>query len=235
MRQVVRYLRDFKHLLLPELCVHCSSLLKTDEQHFCNICRDELPLSCFSSLTMNPIHDIFFGRLQVAQAHSYVLFNKKGITQSLIHQFKYKENAPLAYTLGMYHGHFLQDHFNWHATPEAVLVPVPMHDKKLKKRGYNQAEWYAQGLARICHFPVDIESLVKITNTQSQTKKGRFMRWKNVKEIFYLKDTTRFKDKNVYLVDDVLTTGATLEACAREIARSNPASINIITLALAKG
>lgn len=235
MKQIIRHLRDFRHLLFPEICIHCEKLLQVSDNQFCNSCRDELPLTQFASLENNPIHDLFFGRLPLHWAHSYMFFNKKGLAQSIIHQFKYKDNTQLAYTMGMYHAHQLKEKHELNTLENPILIPVPMHIRKRKKRGYNQAEYYAEGLKRVLNWEYDKGSLQKITHTQSQTKKGRFLRWKNVKEIFHLADNHNFNNRNLVLIDDVLTTGATLEACARELKKASPKSISVITLAWAKG
>ena len=159
----------------------------------------------------NPVSRIFWGRTEVESAASYFHFNKGSKVQRLIHLLKYKGRRDIGIYLGRQYGAFLKN--SPFFTTVEVIMPVPLHWKKLRKRGYNQSEQFAVGLSISMKIPVDTLILYRKRATETQTKKSRFKRWENVAEIFALKDPEKLNGRHVLLVDDVITTGATLEAC----------------------
>jgi ComF family protein len=151
-----------------------------------------------------------------------------------MHRIKYKGVKEAAQLMGEWYGKELAAN-NTFPDP-AVLVPVPLHPKKQRIRGFNQSEWFANGLSKHTGIPVNTTGLLRESWSETQTKKSRYLRWENVKEIFVARDKSAFENKHVILVDDVITTGATLEACARQILDLNcGVRVSILTLAFAGG
>ncbi|MEQ8910472.1 MAG: phosphoribosyltransferase family protein [Vicingaceae bacterium] len=179
--------------------------------------------------TENPIEKIFWGRLELEKATSFYQFQKKGSLQRLIHHFKYKGIKEIGITMGSLMANDLQKQGFFEGID--YLVPVPIHQLKLKKRGYNQSQYLAEGVSKVTQIPVLLDLIEKRLNTESQTRKGRFKRWKNVKSSFHLKNSSGFEGHHILLLDDVLTTGSTLEACALELKKIEGLRLSLLTLA----
>jgi ComF family protein len=223
---------SFMHLWYPELCVSCSGALNAGEQYLCLDCMLNLPKTNFHNYRQNPAEKIFWGRLPVEMAASYLHFEKAAGVQQMMHQIKYKGKKDLAKILGTWYGTDLSP------VPELrdldYIIPVPLHPSKQKIRGFNQSEWFATGLSETMKIPVMSGNLVRMKNSDTQTRKSRYKRWENVHEIFHVADPDLIKNKHLLLVDDVVTTGATLEASAQTILALNcGAKISIATLAFA--
>lgn len=225
-------LNDFISLFYPETCVSCGNGLYKHESEICNRCYLDLPKSEFHRDELNPVARLFHGRADVLMAGSYYLFHKSGNVQKILHQLKYKGNRKVGITLGKWYGDDLKQvpgfrdaHF---------LIPVPLHEKKLRRRGYNQSSCFAEGLAQSMNIELKEDLLVRNTETETQTRRGRFDRWLNVNEKFELKDPEALRHKHVILVDDVVTTGATLEACVQELKKAEGVKVSIATIAFAQ-
>lgn len=220
------------NLLFPKQCAGCGEILMAGEQVLCLKCCAALPKTNFHLLGQNPVRAKFKGRLSVPRACSFLYFTKDGHTQQLLHQFKYRGRKDVGEFLSQLFAEDLQAH-QWFQQID-LIVPIPIHTKKQRLRGYNQAAVMALGLAKVSGLPlVDKTALVKINHTASQTRKSRLERLRNVQDVFQLRNRQEFQGKHLLLVDDVLTTGATLEACASELFKAKPASISLATLALA--
>jgi ComF family protein len=178
----------------------------------------------------NPVEKIFWGRVPVTSAMSEFYFSKMSIIQNLIHEFKYKGNKKVGLYLGKMLGESLLNSNRYHID---AIIPLPLFEKKEKKRGYNQAEILCTGISEIMNVPVISKNVVRIVHTETQTKKGRTERWENVEKTFFVMQPQLLEGKHLLLVDDVITTGATLEACASEILKLNNIKISIATLAMA--
>jgi len=189
----------------------------------------ELPHTHYEVIPENPIEKLFWGKVPIQAATACYHFNNEGRIQQLMHALKYNDQLEAGILLGKRLGVILGKtaRFN-HIT---TIVPVPLHAKKKRKRGYNQCEFIAKGIQESTGWEVDLTSLLRVTNNESQTKKSRIARWKNVATIFQLATGTDFTGKHLLLVDDVITTGSTLEACAKELWKGNPASVSIATAA----
>jgi ComF family protein len=165
----------------------------------------------------------------VESASSYLYFQKKGITQKLLHQLKYKGQKEVGRKLGLYYGYDLKEHLE-----ADCIIPIPLHKSRLRTRGYNQSEWFGKGLSEAMEIPMDSGSVVRIRKTETQTRKGRYKRWENVEGIFAVMDPEKLAGCHVLLVDDVVTTGATLEACAQAlVAAVADVKISVVTIAVA--
>jgi len=224
-------INDFISLIFPQVCASCGKSLYKNEHSICTYCSYHLPKTNYHTDNANPVAKIFWGRINIYSAAAYYNFGKGGKVQHLVHQLKYRGQKEIGVTLGKFYGYDLRksDAFN---TVETV-IPVPLHPKKKKKRGYNQSECFAEGLAESMNAKTDFTTLFRATDSETQTRKSRFNRWKNVETIFQLKDVKLLEGKHILLVDDVVTTGATLEACAQTLLRIPGVKVSIATIAFA--
>lgn len=222
---------DFIALIFPNICLSCGKSLYKNEQSICTYCCYHLPKTNFHLDSQNPVAKIFWGRVPVFSAAAFYHFNKGSKVQNLIHHLKYKGQKHLGVTLGKLYGHDLKysDDFNTVTT----IIPVPLHSKRQKKRGYNQSECFAEGLAESLNAQLVTNNLYRAVESSTQTKKSRFSRWQNVESIFQLKNATALEGQHILLVDDVVTTGATLEACAQTLSSIKDIKISIVTIAYA--
>lgn len=203
--------------------------MRQNERFLCTKCLYHLPKNDYQR--DNEIEQRFWGRVKIELVASLLRFHKGSSAQKLLHHLKYKGYKEIGDTLGEQLGTALVSSAEFSTID--VIVPVPLHPKRLKKRGYNQSELIANGLARKLNKPIDTKTLIRIKENATQTNKGRFDRWENVSDIFALTDTNTLANKHVLLVDDVLTTGATIEACVKNILLSENAKVSVATLAAA--
>jgi len=222
-------INDFFNLIFPKLCKACNNSLLKNEDIICTNCIITLPKTNFHLDAENPVNKIFWGRVQIMMATSFYAFSKKSKVQNLLHQLKYKGVKEVGYVVGKLFGSDLKkaDYFK----NIDFIVPVPLHKNKLKKRGYNQSEWIAKGISESMKIPIKTEVLYRKVDSQTQTKKGRYKRWKNVDEIFGISNH-ELDGKNILLIDDVVTTGATIEACAQVLIQQN-CKVYVATIAYA--
>ncbi len=222
--------KGFVDLFYPNICACCSTGLLRGEEYVCGHCLHELPATGFYSDQDNLVAQMFWGRVEVEHAAAGYFFKKGNRVQQLVHQIKYHGQKEMGRMLGKETGKRLR---NSRFGEIDLIVPVPLHPKKLRKRGYNQSEWIAMGIAEAMQRPTDTRTLVRRSAAGSQTRKRRFDRWENVDSGFGLTDSTVFAGKHILLVDDVITTGATLEACIRAVRTSPDAKVSVVTLAVA--
>lgn len=226
---LTHYLHDFLSLFFPELCAGCGTNLFKNEQVICTRCIYHLPLTNFHKDPVNKLAKQLWGRFVFRQACSYVYFRKGGRVQNIMHQLKYNKRPEAGFRMGQLYAYALNASDEWQK-PD-LIIPVPLHPGKLKKRGYNQSESISEGLASVFHIPVLTDHLTRIENTETQTRKSRFVRYENLKSAFHCKDEVSLADKHILLVDDVMTTGATLEACAAVLLGVEGTVISIVTVA----
>lgn len=225
-------LKSFEDLFFPPLCACCQQPLVAAEEILCMDCLLKLPLTNFHLLKNNPVVEKFKGRIPVRAATSLLFFTQQSRTQQLIHQLKYQGKTKIGIYLGKIFGESLS-RVKWLEEMD-LMLPVPLHPKKEKIRGYNQSVLIAKGIERIMGLKVAPKGiLIKNKHTESQTKKNGLERLNNVKDVFQLCQPEFIDGKNVLLIDDVLTTGATLESCGMEVWKGRPKSISIGTLAFA--
>lgn len=223
-------INDFFNLIFPKICFSCNDVLLKHEEVICTSCQFSLPKTNYHLDKENPLNKIFWGRVDVKNVSSFYLFKKKGKIQNLLHHLKYKGAKEVGEKIGELYGFELLNS-NWIKDVD-IIIPVPLHEKKLKKRGYNQSEYFAKGLSKSTNLPCIVNVLFRKTHSETQTKKSRFNRWENVSEIFDLRDGERIKNKHILLVDDVITTGATLEASVHALKKEN-CEVSILTIASA--
>ncbi len=226
-------LHDFIDLFYPQLCFGCGRPLLRNENIICFHCKFGLPFTDFHKIQENKIHQLFTGRIQIEKASAYLHFVKNGMVQSLLHYLKYRNKDQIGIYLGKMAGKDLaKDNFF-----EGLnhIIPIPLHPKKLKLRKYNQAEKIAFGLAETSGVQMETQLLLRSKFNETQTRKSRFNRWLNVEAIFTIDPEIRgeFKGKHLLLVDDVVTTGSTLEAAAILLEKELQCKISIFTIAIA--
>jgi len=224
-------LRDFISLIYPHLCASCSKPLYNHEHHICTYCRYQLPKTNFHLEKDNPISRIFWGRVNIHAATSCYYFNKGGKTQRLIHQLKYLGRKEIGITIGKFLG---SDLINAPLFSDIeCIVPVPLHRSRKRKRGYNQSDYFAKGLSESMETTDINDNLVRASAGSSQTRKTHYERWENVASAFEVKRPDQLKGKHILLVDDVITTGATLESCAHTLLEIPDTTLSIATIACA--
>lgn len=222
---------DFLSLIYPNICICCDKPLVKQEKIICSNCNIELPRTYYHLVENNPIEQLFWGRVPIEKATSYFLFQKGSRYQRLLHYLKYKGIREIGVEMGKRFAAELQQTSYFESID--LIVPVPLHPKKERKRGYNQSLAIAEGFAIILKKDIDANNLFRKRFSETQTRKGRFERWENVSDLFEVKEPDCFTNKHVLLVDDVITTGSTLEACAQAIKKYSPVKISIATLAFA--
>lgn len=221
--------KDFFNLFYPKMCGICDEQLVENEQTICTLCRHDLPLTNFTSFKENSVTQTFFGRVDIEKGYSLLHFRKKGITQKIIHELKYHGNQEIGTFFGNWLGEMIREKAEFKEVD--YIIPVPLHPKKLKKRGYNQVTKFGKKLSKHLQIPFLENELVRVSATKTQTLKARFERFSNVDTRFLVKDTSLFNNKHVLIIDDVITTGATLEACAKEFQKSKNCKISVLTMA----
>ena len=232
-----RLLSDFLRLLFPRLCAACQQSLHQGEQVICLSCAYDLPYTDFHTYADNPVARAFWGRIPVQSAMALLYFQRGNRTQQLLHQLKYQRQPAIGSFLGSKIGERLATSSATNA-PIDLIIPVPLHPKRQRSRGYNQSEQIARGIASVLQVPVDTSILRRQAHTSSQTRKDRTARVENMAAAFLVKQPALLQHKHILLVDDVITTGATLEACALALQQSLSAAsaprISIATLAYSR-
>ncbi|MDR1610617.1 MAG: ComF family protein [Candidatus Symbiothrix sp.] len=224
-------IQAFVSLFYPKLCVICGNPLVADENHFCLECFLKLPKTNYHLNPDNQATDRFAGKIPLVKGASYLYYNKGGTGQKLIAEIKYKDNRHLGEWMGaLLAKEWLSSGF---FRDIDCLIPVPLHPSKERKRGFNQAEMIALGIAHVTGIQVNTKNVFRKKANTTQTKKGLFERWKNTKDLFEVKDLDFFKNKHILIVDDVLTTGSTLESVAQSILKAKEVKISLLCLAIA--
>lgn len=224
-------LQDFLALIYPRNCVSCGNSLFKHEEQVCNYCYLNLPKTNFHKHQRNPVDALFYGRTPILLASSFYLFQKKGSIQKILHAIKYKHNKDLAVLVGKWYAENLKG--NSIISKADFIIPVPLHIKKIKIRGYNQSEEFARGLAEGLKISLNTSVLKRKTFTDTQTKKSKYERWENVEDVFELSTAEILKYKHIVLVDDVITTGATIEACCQLLQQIEGIQISVLSIAYA--
>ena len=225
-------LQSLRYFLFPKACHACSESLQASEYMICTQCRHHLPLTQFHLYNDRVVQKVFYGRIMLEQATALLYFEKKGPVQALLHNLKYNGKEEISSFLGDWLGHELSQ-LSTYQTIDAV-IPVPIHPKKRKKRGYNQVAGFANTLSKHLDASHIDDVLIKSKNTKTQVFKGRFSRSDEVLDAFSITESQSLEGKHILLVDDILTTGATLEACALQLLKIPKIKLSIATMAIAQ-
>lgn len=224
-------LDDLFSLFFPDLCLGCKQPLVQGEKILCSLCHFHLPRTQYQFDIDNPLARVFWGRVKVEAAASWCFFQKGNNVQQLLHQLKYNRR----FDIGIFCGESFGTELRGSPLFDDVqaIIPVPLHPRKKRKRGYNQSEVFGLGLARTMGAELISDALVRKFESSTQTKKTRYNRWENVEGIFELDKKQCLAGKNLLLIDDVITTGATVEACARELLKAEGTRIWVASIAFA--
>jgi ComF family protein len=230
-KQMLELIDDFLSLFYPRLCLACHQKSPIRGEYFCLSCKYHLPQTGFHERRENQFSDRFFGRVPIEAGAAMYFFRKGGLTQEVIHQLKYKGKKEIGQRLGEIYGRDLKSSPMFESVQ--VIVPIPLHPRKEKKRGYNQSAMFALGLSKTMGVPALVKAVSRNVHTATQTKKKVLGRLENVESIFRIANEDALAGKHVLIVDDVLTTGATLEACAEEILKIQDTRVSLATIAIA--
>ncbi|MFZ1705680.1 MAG: phosphoribosyltransferase family protein [Saprospiraceae bacterium] len=222
---------DLKNVMFPDICPGCEENILPKSRLLCTECLMQLPFTDHFDIAENKVAAHFYGRLPLRSAAGLLYFQEGGFVQDILHSFKYKGNKNVGRVMGQLAGEklLLSAHFR-HID---VIIPVPLHPDKEYVRGYNQSLVFAEGISTVTKIPTLAKVLTKPKKNESQTGKNRVARVKNVSETYALNSMDYIRGKHVLLVDDVVTTGATLEACGLLLCQASPASISVLTIACA--
>jgi ComF family protein len=223
---------DLMHVLFPDLCISCETRPKSKPSAFCITCLHEMPYTDHFDIPVNKISQLFQGRCDVRNGAALLRFREGSHVQSMLHRLKYEGQREIAEVFGALAGEKI-----WNSgifTRPDIIIPVPLHTSRLRRRGYNQSAVFGSALGAATNTELSDSILLKIRQNASQTGKSRQERSDNVANAYVLASTSSITGKHILLVDDVVTTGATLEACCNTLEMGQPASISIICLALAE-
>ena len=228
---MLAYLFDFASIFYPKFCDECGKTLIMREKCICSQCLASLAKTNFHTYKDNPLEMVFAGRVSIFRAAAFCFFRKENIMQNIIHKLKYKGNKEIGFYLGYLFGLKLIESEDFNSVD--VIIPIPLHKKKQKKRGYNQSEYISRGIAKAMSKQIDTTSLIRIIDTSTQTRKSRYHRWENVSEIFKTTKQENLANKHILLVDDIVTTGATIESAAEQLLNISGTTISVACLGFA--
>ncbi len=217
------------HVFYPSLCYGCNNELIQGDQHICLQCQTEMGRTYFESIRDNPVEKLFWGRADIQCAASTFYYIDKTPLQQIVHHIKYRQEKELGIHMGEIMGIHGTEFFTECKTD--LCIPMPLHPKKEYKRGYNQASLLCEGIFKQTGIPYNEKALVRNENTRTQTKKSRIERWKNVASVFDVIEPSIINDKHVVVVDDVITTGASTEACVNMLLQHGAKTVGIYSLA----
>lgn len=220
------------NLFFPKSCSGCDTILLANEKVICTICRHNIPLTNHHLLQENEAYKKFYGRIPVEYASAFLYFHKKGIVQKLIHNLKYKGHEDIGTILGDWYAEDLKEILPYLNADE--IIPVPLHTKKYKERGYNQVTTFGQSLSKNLNLNYNETILFRKVYSKTQSKKNLLGRTEAIDNIFDVRYTEKDHGKHFILIDDVITTGATLEACSHALLKIPGAKISIICMAMAQ-
>ena len=226
----ITYIKDFISLIYPQLCLACGQGLVTSENSVCISCLYKLPYTSYHLQPDNKVMKQFWGRVEVLAATAFLYFKKGSLVQKLMHQLKYHNQQEVGIVLGKLYGKNLRD-VEVYSNAD-VIVPVPLHKTRFKKRGYNQSEQFAIGLAEAMNIKVDTSILIRQYASETQVNKSRYNRYTNMADVFVAYYQNKYK--KIILVDDTITTGATLEACTIALQKVGYKQINIVGIAFSE-
>ena len=222
---------DFISLIFPRLCYACGNHLGRNEKLICTECYILIPRTGYHLQPDNPVEKLFWGRCRIEKAAAFSFYSRGSRIRNLIHNLKYRGIRVIGYELGRIYGLSLKD--SDFINDLDIIIPVPLHPSKERVRGFNQSDIISQGISGATGLPVNSSALSRVTVSATQTKKSRYDRWTNVEGIFNVTDPGYLKGKHVLLVDDVITTGSTIESCTNELLKTEGGRVSVAALAVA--
>ena len=222
---------DFISLLFPRLCYACGNHLLRNESLICTGCFVSIPRTNYHLQTENPVAQLFWGRCMIEKAAAFSFYSRGSRIRNLIHKLKYSGIKEIGYELGRIYAVPLKD--SGFTAGIDLIIPVPLHPSKKRIRGFNQSEYISAGVSDVTGLPVDTDSLIRILQSATQTNRSRYERWKNVEGIFRVADARAIRGKHILLVDDVITTGSTIESCVNELLKVEEVKVSVIALGCA--
>ena len=222
---------DFISLLFPRLCYACGNHLLRNENLICTECYVVIPRTNYHTDMDNPVAQLFWGRCMIEKAAAFSYYNKGSRIRNLIHNLKYKGIREIGYELGRIYGLSLKS--SGFTADIDLIIPVPLHPTKMRIRGFNQSEIISKGISDATGLAVDVKSLSRKTKSATQTKRSRYERWTNVEGIFQVIDPQTIMGRHILLVDDVITTGSTIESCTNELLNVKGVKVSVVALAFA--
>lgn len=231
MGKIMTIWNDLIYLFSPPLCALCGEELVRGEKLICFRCLGNIPKTYFLQQADNPVRQLFEEEIPIVHALAFFHYQKDGSLQQLIHKIKYHKHKELALRMGRIVADEMADTeiSRW----IDLIVPVPLHPRRKRERGFNQSEWIAMGIAEILHKPIQTDALVRTVYNRPQVKQSSVQRRKNITDIFQLQDATALAGKHILLVDDVVTSGSTLKALARATLQAPDVHISVLTLGFA--
>ncbi|MDD4148866.1 MAG: ComF family protein [Bacteroidales bacterium] len=229
MKKIIEYIEDFWFLIFPYVCESCGVALGKNEPPVCFKCLYELPRTDYCLNQENPIVDLFIGRIKLEKATALFHYYKGSRFKKLLHGLKYKNKPEIGILLGKELGAAMVSSGNFKDVD--YIIPVPLHPNRQKQRGYNQSEMIGEGIAAVTGIPMLTDVLLRSVETVTQTKMTRDDRWKNVSGKFIIKNENLIQNKHLLLIDDVVTTGSTLEACGETLLNVDGVKLSIAVLA----
>lgn len=226
------WIHSFLDLILPSCCIVCGCSLSQSEKYICTACNIEIPRTNYHLLPDNPVEKFFWGSIPIERASSFFFYYRGSKFKHILYDLKYKGEKGIGVVMGeivaaeLLHSGFFQN--------IDLIIPVPLHKNKEKKRKYNQSERFAAGLSMVTGIPVDPALILRIEDTDTQTRKSVFSRWENVEGIFTVNQSEKVSARHILLVDDVLTTGSTITACAKALHYIENLKVSVLTLAISK-
>mgnify|MGYP006073677089 FL=1 len=222
---------DFISLIYPKICLGCNNSLLKHEQCICTVCQFHIPKTNHFKIKENDLQKLFWGKVQLDHSAALYEFVKDSPLQKMIHALKYEENQEVGIYLGKQIAYEIEESLFFKDID--YIIPVPLHPKKEKIRGYNQSRCIAKGIKEVLKTEIETKTLTRTVDTESQTKKNKYSRWENVGEVFRMTDVEKLKYKHILLIDDVVTTGSTLEACVTTLQQIEGIKVSIVTIAIA--
>ena len=225
------WIRAFLGLLFPRQCVVCKRLLNHTEKFICIICDSNIPRTYYHLQKDNAMEEPFWGKIPIQRATAFFYYRKESDYRNIIHELKYKGRKEIGTVMGCDMAHEIQNSGFFNGID--VILPIPIHHDRIRQRGYNQSEWIAKGIAEVTNIPVNNKAMTRKAYS-SQTNQSVFDRWYNVKDTFELHQPEIFSGKHILIVDDVLTTGSTVMACALAFSSVQGVRFSIITLGVSR-